>query len=130
MRFHQLIFLFSVLSIAISSCSSPDSFGKVNLKIWRDDRGGCKGDRTAMKQAITDVKKELLGKSSNEIGRMFGAPDIHQLGGRNQKIYIYFIEKGPHCDDKKNATEVERVIFRFNAVSLLTEVNFLREMPE
>lgn len=83
-----------------------------------------------MENEITSLKKVLLGKSSNEIGRLFGAPDIHQLGGRNIKIYVYFLEGGPHCADKRAKSEALKVVFRFNAVSLLNEITIQREMPE
>lgn len=112
------------------SCTGPSSIGNLNLETWRGDRGGCKGERVVLEKDLSELKNELLGKSSNEIGRLFGAPDIHQLGGRNLKIYVYFLEEGPHCEDKKNKSEARRAVFRFNAVSLLTEINFQHVMPE
>lgn len=112
------------------SCSAPSSFGSLDLETWRSDRGACEGKRTGQVSDLVAVKAELLGKSSNEIGRLFGAPDIQQLGKRNLKTYIYFLEGGPHCTDKTSASDAEKAVFRFNAVSLLTEINLQRRMPE
>ncbi len=119
-----------VIAAAAFSCSGPAKFGDIDLERWRNDRGACQDFRKEEIHNIGKVKPELLGKSSNEIGKMFGAPDIQQLGTRNQKIYIYFVESGPQCQDKNRSAEANKLIFRFNAVSLLTEINFQREMPE
>jgi hypothetical protein len=122
-----ILFLFSILSV---SCSSPSRVGNLDLEAWRNDRGGCKGEREHLEKDLEAIRNELLGKNSNEIGRMFGAPDIHQLGARNLKVYVYFLESGPHCEDKKLVSQARKAVFRFNAVSLLSEINFQREMPE
>ncbi len=128
MRFISKI-KFLLLFLALS-CTAPSSIGNLDLEIWRNDRGACKGQRAALTEDLLSVKSELLGKSSNEIGRLFGAPDIQQLGKRNLKTYVYFLESGPHCNDKKLVSESKKAVFRFNAVSLLTEINIQQTMPE
>ncbi len=128
MRFISKI-SFCLLLLA-SSCTPPSSIGGLDLEIWRGDRGACKGQRAALEENLVSVKPGLLGKSSNEIGRLFGAPDIQQLGKRNLKTYIYFLESGPHCTDKKLVSQSKKAVFRFNAVSLLTEINIQQAMPE
>ncbi len=120
---------FFLLFLAFS-CTAPSAVGSLNLEIWRGDRGGCKGERAALTEDLISVKSELLGKNSNEIGRLFGAPDIQQLGKRNLKTYIYFLESGPHCTDKKLVSQSRKAVFRFNAISLLTEINIQQTMPE
>lgn len=113
-----------------SSCSTPSAIGNLDLEKWRDDRGACKGQRAALIEDLTAVRSQLLGKSSNEIGKLFGAPDMQQLGKRNLKTYIYFLETGPHCTDRTHMSESKKAVFRFNAVSLLTEINIQQAMPE
>lgn len=113
-----------------SSCTAPSSIGNLDLEVWRGDRGACKGQRAALIEDLTAVRSQLLGKSSNEIGKLFGAPDMQQLGKRNLKTYIYFLESGSHCTDKTHMSESKKVVFRFNAVSLLTEINIQQTIPE
>ena len=128
MRFVSKI-SFSLVLLAYA-CTSPSSIGNLNLELWRSDRGACKGQRTLLEENLIAVKPELLGKSSNEIGRLFGAPDLQQLGKRNLKNYIYFLESGSQCNGGKLTSQSKKAVFRFNAVSLLTEINIQHTMPE
>jgi hypothetical protein len=95
---------------------------------WRSDRGGCKDVRKTLTGDFSKIESEILGKPIDEIGELFGKPDIHQLGGRNQKFYVYFLEKGVHCNDITQKSDSQKVILRFNAVGLLSEITF-QERP-
>lgn len=130
MPFNLPFRLLTFLAIISVSCSKPSAIGSLDLETWRSDRGGCEQKRAAQIEDFKAIQSQLPGKSANEIGRLFGAPDIQQLGKRNLKIYVYYLENGAHCHDKSVASEAEKVVFRFNAVSLLTEVSVQRTMPE
>ncbi|MEI7586169.1 MAG: hypothetical protein WCJ44_26075 [Runella sp.] len=107
------------------SCSSaPDRIGNLDLVKWRGDRGGCKEIRKTLMGDFRKIESEILGKPIDEIGELFGKPDIHQLGARNQKFYVYFLEKGVHCNDITQKSGAQKVILRFNAVGLLSEITF------
>lgn len=113
------------LTIYTFSCSSaPERIGTLDLVKWRSDRGGCKDVRKTLEADFKKIEKDILGKHIDEVGHMFGRPDIHQLGGRDQKFYVYFLEKGTHCDDITQKSEAQKVILRFNAVGLLSEITF------
>ncbi len=71
-----------------------------------------------------------MGKFADEVGTMLGKPDIHQLGGRNQKYYVYFLEKGSQCEDITKKSEALKVILRFNAIGLLTEITYQNDLPK
>ncbi|MEZ4902841.1 MAG: hypothetical protein R2822_14355 [Spirosomataceae bacterium] len=58
------------------------------------------------------------------MGRWLGRPDIHQLGCRDQKYYVYFLEKESIRMTSKQKSLAQKVILRFNAVGLLAEINF------
>ncbi len=124
--------LLSVLFIVllISGCSSaPDTFGKLDLKKWRSDRGGCTGVRTTL---VPDFKTEiqnLKGKTANTIGELLGRPDVNQIADRNQKFYIYFLEKGPHCDQSGGKSSSLSVAIRMSAIGLATEITFQNGIP-
>ena len=124
----KLRFTFYILHFTfygLLSCSSaPDRAGNLDLVKWRSDRGGCKSVRNKLEKEFKAIESVLLGKHIDEVGQMLGRPDIHQLGARDQKFYVYFLEKGVHCDDITKKSAAQKVILRFNAVGLLAEITF------
>ncbi|MBE9465936.1 hypothetical protein ACFP1I_00745 [Dyadobacter subterraneus] len=118
---------FSVLMlfVILTSCSTPpDKLGKLDVKKWRQDRGGCKGERVTLIDDLKAEQKQLLGKFADDIGKILGRPDIHQLGERNTKFYIYFLEKGSQCDDITKKSDAKKVILKFNAIGLMSEITY------
>jgi hypothetical protein len=113
------------LFLGLVACSTPpDTLGKLDLNKWRQDRGGCRNERSELVAELRAEQKQLLGKFADDIGKILGKPDIHQLGERNTKFYIYFLEKGPQCDDITKKSEAKKVILKFNAIGLLSEINY------
>jgi hypothetical protein len=117
--------LIVTLFAGLISCSSkPEKLGKLDLNQWRSDRGACDGKRTELTEDFKAEQKQLMGKFADEVGEILGRPDIHQLGERNQKFYVYFLEKGSQCDDIKAPSKAKKVILKFNAVGLLSEITY------
>ena len=113
------------LFIGFAACSTPpDTLGKLDLKKWRQDRGGCKNERSALIDDLRGEQKQLVGKFADDIGKILGRPDIHQLGERNTKFYIYFLEKGPQCDDITKKSDAKKMILKFNAIGLMSEITY------
>jgi len=113
------------LLLGLVACSTPpDTLGKLNVKKWRQDRGGCKNERSELVADLRGEQKQLIGKFADDIGKILGRPDIHQLGERNTKFYIYFLEKGPQCDDITKKSEAKKVVLKFNAIGLLSEITY------
>ena len=113
------------LVVIIAACSSqPDKLGRLDLKKWRGDRGACNSVRTGLANDFKAEQKQLMGKFIDEVGTLLGRPDIHQLGERNIKFYVYFLEKGTQCDDIKANSKAKKVILKFNAVGLLSEITY------
>ncbi|QRR04272.1 hypothetical protein HWI92_19275 [Dyadobacter sandarakinus] len=107
------------------ACSTPpDRLGKLDLKKWRGDRGGCKNERKALLDDFKAEQKTLMGKLADDVGGLLGRPDIQQLGERNLKFYVYFLEKGAQCDNPAGKSEAQKVILKFNAVGLLSEITY------
>lgn len=117
------IIIFS-LFILVSCSSQPDKLGSLDLKKWRGDRGACNSIRTSLADDFKAEQKQLMGKFIDEVGALLGRPDIHQLGERNIKFYVYFLEKGSQCDDIKTNSKAKKVILKFNAVGLLSEITY------
>lgn len=114
-----------LLISGLMACSSPpDKFGALDLNKWRSDRGGCNNVRSTLQKDFKAIQGQLKGKFADDIGELLGRPDIHQLGERNQKFYVYYLEKGPQCEDMKLKSEADKVILKFNAVGLLSEITY------
>ena len=115
-------------SMALSCSSPPDTLGQLDLKKWRSDRGGCNDVRSNLRKDFKAVQEELKGKFADDVGKLLGRPDIHQLGERNVKYYVYFLEKGPQCENIMAKSKAAKVVLKFNAVGLLSEITF-QERP-
>ena len=108
---------------------APDQFGKLNLKKWRGDRGGCAGIRATLLPGFRAEIQNLKGKTANTIGDLLGRPDINQIADRNQKFYIYFLEEGAHCENPVAKSSSRSVAIRMSAIGLATEVTFQNGLP-
>lgn len=100
------------------SSSLPELRG-VDLKLWKEDRNGCKGDRSKMIDAITAEKEKLKTLSEMDLVKLLGRPDENELLDRNQKFYTYYLQPGPRCEQPtENAS---KLILRINAIGLTKE---------
>lgn len=115
--------------LAISCGPPPDRFGQLDLKAWRDDRGGCNGKRANLVPAFKAVQQDLKGKSANEIGELLGRPDVNQIADRNQKFYIYFLAQGDHCGKPGTKSNAPSVAIRMSAIGLATEITYQNGIP-
>ena len=126
----RVILFWAILLIGLSGCgSAPDQFGKLDLKKWRGDRGGCNGVRATLVPGFKAEIQKLKGKTANTIGELLGRPDVNQIADRNQKFYIYFLEKGTHCDQAGGKSTSRSVAIRMSAIGLATEITFQNGIP-
>ncbi len=110
--------------LLVLSCTKKPDLQGLDLKIWKSDKGGCKGLRAGQIPKLRLLKQELKGVSSNDILDLFGQPDIQRLAERNQEYFIYFMEKGEHCGSLRPVSNAKSIIFRFSAIKLATEITF------
>jgi len=119
-----------VLLVGLVSCSPPpDQFGRLDLRKWRGDRGGCNGVRASILPDFRAEIQNLKGKRVDVIGDLLGRPDINEIADRNQKFYIYFLEKGPQCDKPGVKSTSRSVAIRMSAIGLATEITFQNGLP-
>ncbi len=119
-----------LLMIAVAGCYSvPDTFGTLDVAKWRSDRGGCYGIRATLLNDFNASRQEFKGVHVNDLGGILGRPDINMIAERNQKFYVYFLEKGIHCDDPKQKSLSRSVAFRISAIGLVTEITFQKGTP-
>lgn len=126
----QGILLFTIVSLLFACSAPPERLGRLDLVEWRKDRRACENIRTKLIEDFKAEENQLVGKFADDVGKMLGKPDIHQLAGRNQKVYIYYLEKGTQCDDITQPSTAMKAVLRFNAIGLLTEIIYQRDMPE
>ncbi|TAE24761.1 MAG: hypothetical protein EAZ91_20025 [Cytophagales bacterium] len=116
--------------LLLTGCyANPDTFGKLDVAKWRSDRGGCYGIRATLIDDLKASQQAFKGVHVNDLGGILGRPDVNMISERNQKFYIYFLQKGIHCDDPKQKSMAPSVAFRVSAIGLITEVTYQRGTP-
>jgi hypothetical protein len=127
MKYIKYFIIFS--TIVSSSCTKQPKLEGLNLEKWRADKGGCSGERTQTIDKLKALKEEIKGVSSNDLDDYLGRPDVQQLADRNQEYYIYFLEKGVHCETLQKPSEARSMAVRFSAMGMATEVTFQKGVP-
>jgi hypothetical protein len=118
----QLSYVF-ILFVILSCQSSPFEVGAgFDSDLFKSDRNGCTEKRIEMVEALDIYKDSFIGHSENEIFNTLGRYDLQMLDTRNQKVFIYFLEKGPQCERKPSETSSMAVYF--NATKLVKEITF------
>ena len=120
---------FLPIILLASACTKQPKLESLNLEKWSADKGGCSGERTKNIDILKSLKEEIKGTSSNDLDDYLGIPDVQQLADRNQKYYIYFLEKGTHCETLQKESEAQSMAVRFSAMGMATEVTFQRGVP-
>lgn len=92
--------------------------------VFKSDRNSCNGLRTSFKETLVVNKDSLIGHSENDIFSTLGRYDLQMLDSRNQKVFIYFLEKGPQCENIPKPTEASSMAVYFNATKLVKEITF------
>lgn len=121
--------LIIICCVTIFSCTQEQHLGQVDLEAFKSDRGGCKNLREKDIANIEAAKDSLLGKSENDIIAILGRYDVQALDSRQKKIFIYYLEKSNQCEGLPAPEKARTMILRFNAVSLVNEVNFQIGLP-
>jgi hypothetical protein len=119
----------SLALLFITACTNQPDLNGFDVEAFKKDRGACNGTRVNQIDWLKTHKMTWKGVSSNDLEDILGKPDIQQLADRNQEYYIYFLEKGPHCDNSKNSSTARSMAFRFSAMGLTTEITFQQGLP-
>lgn len=121
MSFRKYYALF-FLTILVSGCSGSLDTGNINTDDWKSDRYGCSGIRMQYIDDIKAIKNSFLGKNNQEIILTFGRPDRVELVDKSQSFFFYFLEPSSSCEGVEIEKEPLKVLFRFNAISRVSEV--------
>lgn len=117
---------FLILALLVAGCSysKPLQIPGFEKTIFSSDRGACKNERTKMRDLLFKNKDLILGISENEVFKTFGRYDYQGLDRKNEKSFVYFLEKGPQCENIQNPTKAEAMTLNFNSIGLVKEVVF------
>ena len=127
MKYFVFIFFIGVL---FSCRPKPIDLGnEINLSLFKEDRGGCDNKRMAMQTALENVKDSLLTHSENELLATLGRYDFQILDRKNEKIFMFYLEPGPHCEQIQNESSARSMAIYLNSVSLVKEVTFQNGLP-
>jgi hypothetical protein len=113
-----------LLAWAFQACSYGDPLQVPGLdaEAFQNDRGGCHGGRAKQIALVKEHKDKFLGISENEIFKGIGRYDYQVLDRKNEKVFVYFLEPGPQCEQMQNPTEAESLVLYMNAVKLVKQV--------
>jgi hypothetical protein len=117
----KLLLIFLILILQSCGLTTSLKLDNIALKVFKKDRIGCKNDRTPMIVELEKQKKKFLGISENEIFYTIGRYDYQTIDKKNEKVFVYFLEKGTQCENLRNRTEATCLILKFNSVSLVKE---------
>lgn len=120
---------FGLLLVLFTACTNQPDLKGFDVEAFKKDRGACLGTREKQIDWLKTHKMTWKGVSSNDLEDILGKPDIQQLADRNQEYYVYFLEKGPHCDKITNPSQARTMAFRFSAMGLTTEITFQQGLP-
>lgn len=125
----RILTAFALLFLISVSCTNQPDLTGLDVESFKKDRGSCGGTREKQIDWLKTHKMTWKGVSSNDLEDILGKPDIQQLADRNQEYYVYFLEKGPHCDKITNPSQAHTMAFRFSAMGLTTEITFQQGLP-
>lgn len=111
------------------SKNTPLDLKGLDTATFEKDRGGCLNQRQNLIEELKKRENLLLGASQNQIAEALGRYDFQILDERNQKVYVYFLEKGPHCEFIQNPSQAQTLALHFSAISLVKKVTYQRGTP-
>jgi len=119
------------LMLILASCGGYEQadHAVLDLNTWKNDQNGCSSERIGMVQDFEKVEALLLGKSELDIRKMLGRPDRVELIERSQKFYMYFLEAGSQCDEKKFDTDGKYMYIRFTSLNEVNEIGIKQTEP-
>jgi hypothetical protein len=119
----KIIIVLSLLAFMACQKKKAD-LGRFDLQSFKTDRGGCEGKRVKLIEELKILRPKILGLTENQIVENFGRYDFQILSRRNEKVFVFYLEKGTHCESIQNPTQARSMILYFNAASLVKEVSF------
>ncbi|MBF8962187.1 hypothetical protein I0P70_02920 [Pontibacter sp. FD36] len=122
-------YFYTLLLMLLLGCADPTRIEGFDSDKWQQDKRGCQGQRSTMVKEFDGIRRELYGRPEEEVKDILGKPDAEQLMRRGQRVFIYYFEPGSHCSERNKLSEANRAEVRFNALSKVSEITYLRPLP-
>ena len=119
MRYSNWILLFLAFA-----CAGEARLKGFDNQGWQDDRMGCQSKRLTLIDDLMARKSEITGLGQEEISKLLGKPDQHELSSRNKKSFTYFLAQGPGCP---NAVDnPPKLIIRFDGLGRSKDIIYYK----
>jgi hypothetical protein len=120
MKFNLIIpFILVLISI---SCTDIPKLENIELSKWKGDKNGCNEYRINVVDNLISQKDKLRGLSQNEIIKLLGTADKHELYERSQKFFIYYLEPNENCEQYAEGY-IKALYIRFNSLDQAVDFN-------
>lgn len=110
-----------LMSIILTSCYQTPQIEGFDQSAWEKPIS-CQDHRLTEGKILLANETTLLESNQNEIQKLLGNPDEHELYSRNQKFFYY--DLSPKCDSLPR----RRLALRFDALGRVNEVNIIRDV--
>lgn len=110
--------LLPFLFLALIACYDRPQVEGFNRKHWQESRLTCDENRLEMAQTLIAQQHKIAGSTQNEVKKLLGAPDEHELYERNQKFFYYDLTTGA-CD---TLAYPQRLSIRFDALGRVKDL--------
>lgn len=111
-----------ILFLAFFSCTDIPDLDKIDLQKWKEDKDACSEYRIGAVQDLLSQQEKLRGLSQNQMIKLLGAADKHQLYERSQKFFIYFLEPNENCS-QYSGDYIKALYIRFNSLDQAVDFN-------
>jgi len=118
LKFKRVYLLLVLLALSCKEVTKLDNFDRIE---WQRDKNGCMGIRKKMVESLEKQSNKLKDLSQNQVLQLLGKPDIHNLYQRQQRFYVYFVEKGIQCDSLQFPAGKSLQV-RFSALDKVSEL--------
>jgi len=112
----SFLFVAFLFMLLLTSCQQKPAITGFDEKTWKEDVRGCQNKRMALVSALEKAKPQLIGLRHTTIIDVLGNPEGNSLEKSGQRIYYYFIESGPQCQDKHNIKNADKIFVQFDAL--------------
>lgn len=121
--FKYLCFVLLVL-LVLAGCQQRIEPGSFDTTVWKADPLACQGNRRQLVSQLEVLKPQLYRHSPREVMAVLGRPDAEELREGSQRVFLYYLEPGPQCKNRKAVSAANKVTVRFNALNQVSEVAY------
>lgn len=109
-----------IILIMLLACTSTPILQDFDSEAWKKDVEGCNNLRINLVDELINNRSELVGLGQNDIIKVLGKPNRHELYSRHKKAFIYTVKGSVNCP--KDSGKASRLVIRFDALERTKDV--------